>query len=298
MPGDASSFFNFLNDFFSNLKEFSYCESTINDTFRINYTESTTTDEFTIEVQNKSSLYFTFKVSEVIPVIEKLENGDGEYFLTKVAGKLISFFKSVAQCLPENRLTAIIKACEDDEIETNINFYLPDKLPKMLVFYFEYNKYFNLLEDNTFDEDSFRSRIYFSRILQETFKANTIFSDLRTTITSLGETTSSVYNDNIDEEYELNSFVGYYGGHYMAFASHTKSSDEKPCWFLCEDSKYKSIGEFDDLLFYLEKSKIIPFIVFYKRKHKSKVKKVDETDEYIHKSQSVKLTESTLSLES
>lgn len=68
------------------------------------------------------------------------------------------------------------------------------------------------------------------------------------------------YTDNPQNVfYTLKSFVGYYGYHYMSFIF------EDDSWHLCEDSKVKSIGDFDELLLYIEKWKIIPYLVFYER---------------------------------
>ena len=65
-----------------------------------------------------------------------------------------------------------------------------------------------------------------------------------------------------NEEFKLFAILGYYDHHYMSFVRGENSEGEQN-YFLCEDAKIKRIGSFDALMKYLEKSKVIPYIVFY-----------------------------------
>jgi len=84
--------------------------------------------------------------------------------------------------------------------------------------------------------------------------ANSIFREH-----SLGLSPYSDVENPQNVFYKLNSFVGYYGFHYMAFIL----TDE--IWHLWEDAKIKAIGNFTELLEYIEKCKIIPYLIFYER---------------------------------
>ena len=129
---------------------------------------------------------------------------------------------------------------------------------------FEYRSYFNnISEDSKYDDETFTTRAAFSRILPETLDLSKIVSTSR-----LGDSIMS-FKDALEkeetkgnEEFKLFAILGYYGHHYMSFVR-GKNSEGEQNYFLCEDDKIKCIGSFDALMDYLEKSKVIPYIVFY-----------------------------------
>ena len=130
--------------------------------------------------------------------------------------------------------------------------------PKTIWFAFEYKEYFKKLEDEDVEDykTSFTTRTVFSQILWEEFEIGDIFdfksNDIESNLSSINGKTS-LY----DYTCRLFSIVGYYGFHYMSFVKHNKE------WYLWEDAKNKYIGNLDKLFEYLERSKIIPYLVFY-----------------------------------
>lgn len=130
--------------------------------------------------------------------------------------------------------------------------------PKTIWFAFEYKEYFKKLEDEDVEDYriSFTTRTVFSQILWEEFEIGDIFdyksNDIESNLSSINGK-ASLY----DYTCRLFSIVGYYGFHYMSFVKHNKE------WYLWEDAKNKYIGNLDKLFEYLERWKIIPYLVFY-----------------------------------
>lgn len=58
---------------------------------------------------------------------------------------------------------------------------------------------------------------------------------------------TSSMDDPQNAEFNLYAFVGYYGNHYMSFVNFDNS------WYLCEDTKTKILGSFNDMRVYVTK---------------------------------------------
>ena len=167
--------------------------------------------------------------------------------------------------MENNEGKAILSAWRGKYFEPNIEYNLSSECPKIISFVFEYRCYFNNIgEDSMYDDEPFTTRSAFSRILPETLDFSKIVNTSRPadSIISLKEFLENE-EANGNEEFKLFAILGYYGHHYMSFVR-GKNSEGEQNYFLCEDAKIKRIGSFDALMDYLEKSKVIPYIVFYK----------------------------------
>lgn len=61
--------------------------------------------------------------------------------------------------------------------------------------------------------------------------------------------------------YAIYAIIGYYGYHYMAWLDYSNKDE----WFFCEDTKISFVGDFDEVKLDIEKRKVIPYIVIYRR---------------------------------
>ena len=160
---------------------------------------------------------------------------------------------------------AILAAWTGKDFQPNIEYKLSSECPKIISFVFEYRSYFNNIgEDLLTDDEPFTTRAAFSRILPETLDFSKIVNTkrLNESIMSLKELLEKEEVKG-NEDFKLFAILGYYGHHYMSFVR-GKNSEGEQNYFLWEDAKIKRIGSFDALMNYLEKSKVIPYIVFYK----------------------------------
>ena len=176
---------------------------------------------------------------------------------------------------------AILAAWTGKYFQPNIEYKLSSECPKIISFVFEYRSYFNNIgEDSMYDDEPFTTRAAFSRILPETLDFSKIVNTSRLwdSIMSLKDALEKEETKG-NEDFKLFAILGYYGHHYMSFVR-GKNSEGEQNYFLWEDAKIKCIGSFDALMNYLEKSKVIPYIVFYKliEPKKTSAKKIKKKD--------------------
>lgn len=138
---------------------------------------------------------------------------------------------------------------------------LAAKPPKIITLYFEYKSYFDNVGES--GDDPFVTRPQLVYLLSERFNMSELFLSDNSSDSPLHSSVSqseSLFDyDSEDFDYQLYGIVGYYGFHYMAFVR------LKSLWYLCEDTKNKELGNFNKLLEYIEKCKIIPYLVFYEQ---------------------------------
>mmetsp|Transcript_21377 Transcript_21377/g.23798 ORF Transcript_21377/g.23798 Transcript_21377/m.23798 type:complete len:222 (-) Transcript_21377:156-821(-) len=145
----------------------------------------------------------------------------------------------------------------------------------MLTFHLEYQSYFDNVnidkpKDTENQDDVFCTRAKTMHLIPEEFSLDVLCQDPQNNQeeevdhepSSLDLSFHSDTDNPQNIFYSLKSFVGYYGFHYMSFI---KQGD---IWHLTEDTKTKEIGDFNQLLDYIEKCKIIPYLVFYERIYK------------------------------
>ena len=175
-----------------------------------------------------------------IPIFEKIYSWDHDNTKELIKGKLIDIlFTSMSDDNPFALKSTIFRK-DSDFIHKN-EIKLLQLPPKYLTFNCEYKHYFDLLpEDSYNDEVTFTTRNFTCRLISEEFNLNKIFqtSFYRDTIVTLKSNAKA--EDRQEYLCSLNSIVGYYGHHYLWFIKLMNASGLKT-YFLHDDSMIRVI---------------------------------------------------------
>ncbi|CAI2359705.1 unnamed protein product [Moneuplotes crassus] len=275
--GDAQTFFSWLHQLFTqNLPGKQEISDIVKETYEMELIKFGFGNESSFDDEAKKSFWYTVPMYSVIPELENRYSKFPEDLLQNVQGKFVDLVKATS-CYDKKgqkeALRAVCRGTKMPEISISVDFLQP---PKILTFYLEYQNYFDninmtqLFKDEELIEDSFATRVKLIHLLPQEFSLDILCQDTR-----IGQDECSLevsydsFKDNPQNVfYTLKSFIGYYGCHYMSFIF------EDGTWFLCEDTRVKSIGDFDEMRIYIEKCKIIPYLVFYERVYRKEEEKL------------------------
>ncbi|CAI2359523.1 unnamed protein product [Moneuplotes crassus] len=266
--GDSQIFFSWLyQSFTQNLPGRQEISEIIKDTFEMEIIMFGFHNESLFDNEAKKSFLYPVSMHTMIPELERRYSKFPEDLLKNVHGNFIKLVKATS-CYTkpeqEEALRSICRGTEMPKISISIDFLQP---PKLMTFYLEYQDYFDnvnttqLLKEDEVIEDSFATRVKMIHLLPQEFSLDLLCQDTHTDQEECNlEVSFDSYTDNPQNVfYTFKSFIGYYGCHYMSFTF------EEDTWFLCEDTKIKAIGDFEEMQTYIEKCKIIPYLVFYER---------------------------------